>query len=181
MSSNVQLSSAIADARVVGPDEDFVQRIVDRERARAHAAGVAEGRALERAESAARLDEAGAAIAAEAEDARAELAATAVHLAIGITRTLLRTEIAAGNYDLERTVRDVLAQATSGRGACTVHLNPVDCARLAGVPFRNGTVLEPDEGVHAGDVHVETSLGLLVRETFGALRDIEARILEDIS
>ena len=46
--------------------------------------------------------------------------------------------------------------------------------------FRTGTRIQADEGVSRGDVHVETSLGLLVREAFGALESIEQRLLEEL-
>jgi flagellar biosynthesis/type III secretory pathway protein FliH len=94
---------------------------------------------------------------------------TAAELALEIARTLLRTELARGNYDLERLVRETLGEASVGRSPCVVHLHPADHARLADLRFRSGTRLEPDEGVSRGDVHVETPPGLLVRDVDGAL------------
>jgi len=115
------------------------------------------------------------------EEVRGSLAHTAVELALEIARTLLRTELTRGNYDLERLVRETLGEASVGRSACVVHLHPADHARLADVRFRSGTRLEPDEGVARGDVHVETTLGLLVRDLDGALDSIGKRLREDLA
>ncbi len=131
-----------------------------------------------REELGAALDRAVERLAAFEDEARASLARTAVELALEIARLLLRTEIGRGNHDLERIVRDALSEAAVGRGPCVVHLNPADHARLSGVRFRSGTRLAPDEGVSPGDVHVETPLGLLVRDLDGALESIERRLHE---
>jgi len=58
-------------------------------------------------------------------------------------------------------------------------LNPADHARLADIRFRTGTTIQADDGVPRGDVHVETSLGIMVRETMGSLDAIEKRLLEE--
>jgi len=145
--------------------------------ARAQAAGERLGR-----ESAgACLDAAVVRLAVVEEESRAALARTAAELALEIARTLLRTELARGNYDLERIVRETLGEASVGRSACVVHLHPADHARLADVRFRSGTRLEPDEGVARGDVHVETMLGLLVRDMDGALEAIGKRLQEELA
>lgn len=128
-------------------------------------------RALERA--AERLD----AFRAEAE---ASLSRTATELAIAIARRLLRSELSRGNVDLERVVRETLAAASSERGACVVHLNPADLAALEGVEFRAGTRLCADVEVARGDVHVETALGLIVRELDGALESIAGELREQL-
>ena len=101
-------------------------------------------------------------------------------LAVEIARVLLRTEIKQAHYDLEKLVRDTLSEAAVGRSACVVHLNPADHARLEGVRFRSGTRIEPDVGVPQGDVHVETPIGLLVRDTESALESIERRLHEEL-
>lgn len=145
--------------------------------ARAHAEGERAGRAG----AAATLERAVEALRASEESLRAELARGALELALEITRTLLRSELTRGNYDLERIVRETLAEAATGRSPCVVHLNPADHARLAEVSFRSGTRLEPDPGVSRGDVHVETALGLLVRDLDGALESIGKRLQEELS
>lgn len=118
---------------------------------------------------------------AEAEELRAVVAGTATELAVEIVRTLLRTELPAGRYDLERIVRETLGASGVGRNPCVVHLNPVDHARLKEVRFRSGTRIEADEGVPRGDVHVETSLGLMVRDLEGALETIAQRLREELA
>jgi flagellar biosynthesis/type III secretory pathway protein FliH len=143
--------------------------------ARAHAAGERTGRA----QAGALLDQAVTRLAALETDARDQLARAATELALEIARTLLRREIPRGNYDLETIVRETLAEAATGRSACVVHLNPADLARLAEVRFRSGTRLEPDEGVPRGDVHVETALGLLVRDLDASLDSIAKRLQEE--
>jgi flagellar biosynthesis/type III secretory pathway protein FliH len=146
-------------------------------RARARAEGERAGRAaagelLERAVERLRVQES---------ESRAALARAAAELALEIARTLLRREIGQGHYDLEKIVRETLAEAATGRNPCVVHLNPLDHARLTEVRFRSGTRLEPDEGVARGDVHVETSLGLLVRDVDGALESIAKRLQEELA
>jgi flagellar assembly protein FliH len=112
------------------------------------------------------------------EEAAAALASQAVELALEIARALIRAEVSAGRHGLEAMVRDALAASGAGRGACVLHVHPHDAAMLAGVRFRAGTVIEPDETVARGDVHVSTANGLLVREIPEALAAIEARLGE---
>jgi len=144
--------------------------------ARERAAGVREGE--ERA--AAVLDAAVERLTALEQEAGAALARNATELAIEIARTLLRTELTRGNYDIERIVRETLSEAATGRAPCVVHLHPADHARLSATRFRSGTRLEPDEGVASGDVHVETSLGLMVRDIDAALEAIKKRLQEEL-
>lgn len=141
----------------------------------------AEGERAGREAAGAALDAAVLRLNVIEEEVRASLARTAAELALEIARTLLRTELARGNYDLERIVRETLGEASVGRSACVVHLHPADHARLADVRFRSSTRLEPDEGVARGDVHVETALGLLVRDLDGALESIGKRLQEDLA
>jgi flagellar biosynthesis/type III secretory pathway protein FliH len=141
----------------------------------------AEGERLGRAEAGAALDAAVARLAAVEEEARTALAGTAVDLALEIARTLLRGEIQRDRHDLERIVRATLAEAVTGRAPCVVHLHPSDHARLSETKFRSGTRIEPDTGVAKGDVHVETSLGLLVRDLDGTLAAIGRRLKEELT
>jgi flagellar biosynthesis/type III secretory pathway protein FliH len=178
----VLLTAPLRSARVLdsGPGESSLDTVLRAERERAFAAGIAEGRDLERVDATERLDVAVESVNASRQSAGDELARTAIELATSIARTLLRTEISAGRYDLEAMVREALAESASGRRPCVVHLNPADCARLADVKFRSGTVLQADEGIAPGDVQVETSLGLLVREAVGAVDSIEERLREEL-
>jgi len=144
--------------------------------ARARAEGERRGRAV----AAELFDQAVARVRTSEDESRAALARTAAELALEIARTLLRSELARGHYDLERIVRETLGEAAVGRAPCVVHLHPADHARLASVRFRSGTTLAPDEGVARGDVHVETSLGLLVRDLDGALESIGKRLADEL-
>jgi flagellar biosynthesis/type III secretory pathway protein FliH len=168
------LGAAPAGARVAAHGADAVQAEL---LARARAEGERAGRAA----AGEWLDQAAERVAAQEAEARAALARTASELALEIARTLLRREVGRGQYELETMVRETLAEAATGRSPCVVHLNPVDHARLADVRFRSGTRLESDEGVARGDVHVETSLGLLVRDLDGALDSIAKRLREELA
>jgi flagellar biosynthesis/type III secretory pathway protein FliH len=171
---HVELDGPLAGVRLIAHGEaDVRAALVERARC--------EGKAAGRAEAGALLDAAVARIAAAEEEARAALARIATELALEIARTLLRKELARDGHDVERIVRDTLAEAAVGRAACVVHLNPSDHARLADVRFRGGTRIEPDEGVARGDVHVETALGLLVRDVDAALASIGRKLREDLA
>jgi flagellar biosynthesis/type III secretory pathway protein FliH len=177
----LSLSRAPSDIRLVDAPAGYaLEAIFQRRLARAHAAGVAEGRRLALLEGAALLDRAARELDALRERAPDELAPAAVRLASEIAGALLQRELPAGNYDVEGIVRSVLAESKVGRRSCVVHLNPADAERLRDVSFRAGTVIEPDVEVQAGDVHVTTPDGLLVREMERALADITARILGDL-
>lgn len=115
---------------------------------------------------------------AEAADA---LARNAVQLAVEIARTLVRVEIDAGRHGLEKIVRESLAASGVGRGAAQVHLHPADHALVADVRWRSGTVVEADEAVQRGDVHISTHQGLLVREINDSLRAIHERLLGELA
>ncbi len=170
----LSLAAPLTGAELLAQGEEQTRAVL-LERARA------EGDRAGRAGAAAVLERAVAALGASEEAARADLARGALELALEITRTLLRSELKHGNYDLERIVRETLGEAAVGRSPCVVHLNPADHARLAEVSFRSGTRLEPDPGVARGDVHVETALGLLVRDLDGALEAIAKRLQEELS
>jgi flagellar biosynthesis/type III secretory pathway protein FliH len=120
-------------------------------------------------------------IARQREKAAADLAHTSVLLATKIARELLRAEIDVGHYDLERVVRDALAVSGVGRGACVVHLNPIDAERLKHVPFRAGLTIEADHEVARGDVHLTTPVGVLVRDIDDALEAIGEKIRGGLS
>jgi flagellar biosynthesis/type III secretory pathway protein FliH len=170
----VTLAAPLARAELLAHGAEAVLATrLERARAEGHRAG--------RAEAAALLERAAEGVRASEEEARAALARAAAELAVEIARTLLRKELAQGNYDVERLVRETLAEAALGRSPCVVHLHPADHARLASTPFRSGTRLEPDPGVSKGDVHVETALGLLVRDLDGALASIAQRLAEELA
>ena len=159
---------------------DPSQAVLSLVRERALAEGAAAARQAMREEAVTLLEESVAQVTASASEARDSLARTAVELGVEIARRLLRAEITRGNYDLQTLVRESLAEAVAGRGPCVIHLHPDDCDALRDVKFRTGTRVQADEGVRRGDVHVETELGLLVRENAGALDAIEKRLMEDL-
>lgn len=179
-SSRVRLPARVRDARAIPRGTDSLAALLASAQARARAEGVLEGRALERAEATRRIDEVAEALESDRLAALEEVGRSAVAIGTAIARSLLKHEIGQGNYDLEAIVRETLGRLSGERGACRVHLNPADCARLEGVAFRTGTVLAPDDEVAPGDVHVETPVGLLVRETRAALVEIEQRLLEEL-
>jgi flagellar biosynthesis/type III secretory pathway protein FliH len=154
--------------------EAFVQARVDAARSEGEQAG----RALERADAARVLAGAAESLEAARADALEAVGADSVKLAVEIAQYLLRAEIRADNYDLERIVRETLAASEAGRGACVVHVSPADAAKLDDVPFRAGTEIEADSDVPTGDVHVSTSHGLLVRDLEDSVREIGRRIME---
>jgi flagellar biosynthesis/type III secretory pathway protein FliH len=169
----IELAGPVAGVRLLAHGEAAVRDVLV-QRARV------EGTAAGRAEAGALLDLAAERIAALEEEARAALAHTATELALEIARTLLRKELARDGHDIERIVRDTLGEAAVGRGACVVHLHPSDHERLADVRFRGATRIAPDEGVARGDVHVETALGLLVRDVDASLAEIGRRLREEL-
>ena len=105
------------------------------------------------------------------------------HFAAGLLRACAAAIVLVGSAPVIALDYDAAlaqSQAAVGRSACVVHLNPADHARLEGVRFRSGTRIEPDVGVPQGDVHVETPIGLLVRDTESALESIERRLHEEL-
>ncbi len=155
--------------------------VVARRLEAARAEGVACGQSQDRARAALALDAACERLDQAREQAAALVARTAVDLAVEIARTLVRSEIDAGRHNLEAMVREALAASGAGRGACVVHLHPLDAAELADVKFRAGTALEADDAVLRGDVHVSTPQGLLVRELDEALRSIRERLRAEVA
>ncbi len=115
------------------------------------------------------------------EEALAILSTSAVELAVDIARQIVRVEIDAGNYDLERIVRGALSQSGLGRGEAVIHVCPADHERLQEVTFRNGTEVEIDSTLKPGDVHVQAAQGLLVREVSECLSAVREQLLEDLA
>lgn len=172
----VQVDSAPIALRVVDAAE--VRARAEAE-ARGYARGLAEGESRSLPRLLQRID----AAVEELREAR-ELSDRAVvedttRLALAIAREIVRTEVDAGRYDIERIVRESLAASGAGRAACVVHLNPADVERLAGVAFRAATRLESDPEVPTGDVHVSTSRGTLVRDVDAALANLAERFQEE--
>lgn len=170
----LQLESPPVGARILAHGQAGVRQALLK---RAGEEGLRRGRD----EAARLLDEAVLVVTRQSEDFRKALARTASELALEIARTLLRSELKRGAHDIERIVRDTLQAAAVGRTPCVVHLNPADHARLVQARFRSGTRLEPDEGVSPGDVHVETALGLFVRDIDLALGSIQQQLGEEFA
>ena len=154
-----------------------VERLVERARTEAHAAGVQSGLA----EVGGLLDR----LLDAVEEQRAELidsaARTGVELGLEIARVLLQHETRVGNYNLERIVRETLRESGVGREECVVHLNADDLAVLTKVPFRTGTTLRECHDVARGEVQVDSRFGLLVRNLDGALASIAERLRGELS
>ena len=148
---------------------------------KAFARGLAEGERRALATACGALTRAAERLEAAASAACDEVASDAAQLGIEIARSLLRSEIRAGRYDLERIVRETLHASGAGRGACVVHLHPTDVARLSNTAFRSGTTIEADPEVRPGDVHVTTQRGVLVRDVDQALVSIAEKIASDLA
>jgi len=157
---------------VPGTGADYVTTCLRAEFAR----GVEEGRRLATQEAAGAMERASAELATACERLVPDLAASAVDLAVDIARSVVRNEVSLKHHDIEKIVRETLAASGVGRGACVVHVNPVDAERLKPIPFRNGTKIEADPEVAAGDVHVTTPHGVLVRDQDEVLEAIRDRI-----
>ena len=114
-------------------------------------------------------------------DAEESFAANTISLAVEIARQLLKVQINAGDYALEKIVRSTLAASEIKRGECAVHLNPTDAQSLENVVFREGTVIVPDGDIPRGSVHLETPRGLLVRDPNAALNEICEQLLEEFA
>jgi flagellar biosynthesis/type III secretory pathway protein FliH len=172
----LHLSHAPTSVRVVAPAE--VAAGLDAEE-RGHARGLVEGEARAWSRVAQRIDEAVAELARAREESDRAVAEDTAKLALGIAREIVRTEIDAGRYDIERLVRDALQVSGAGRAACVVHLHADDLERLSGIAFRSATRLEADPEVARGDVHVSTPRGLVVRDLDVALASVAERLQED--
>ena len=162
-----------------GSTPELIERRKQEAFAREFARGLAEGERAAIASAAGALTRAADELGRLAEARNEELARDATRLAVEIARTLLRAEIDAGRYDIERIVRETLQASGSGRGACALHVNPKDAERLFGVVFRAGTTIEADPEIPPGNVHVTTQRGLLVRDVDQALASIAERLEGD--
>jgi flagellar biosynthesis/type III secretory pathway protein FliH len=100
-------------------------------------------------------------------------------LALVIAREIVRAEVAAGRYDIERIVREALQVSGVGRAECVVHLHAEDVKRLSSIAFRSATRLEADPEVSRGDVHVSTPRGVVVRDLDAALASVAERLKEN--
>ena len=169
-------AASISDIRVVDTGDEALDAAAEVVRR----IGIAEGARLAAEREAASLAAAAERLDAFGAEAAEALSRHAVELAVEITRHLLRVEVDAGRYDLERIVREALSKVPADRSRCVVHVNPDDAAALRQVRFREGTSVDADVDVRRGDVHVETSIGLMVRELDSALASIRARLLEDL-
>lgn len=176
----VTLPERPSAVRVVdGTRQEFLQRRTTRLLEREFARGRADGERAALTKAAGALTRASEALETSARESAASVARDATRLGVEIARVLLRHEIDAGRYDIERIVRETLQASGIGRGACVLHLHPSDVARLQGVVFRTGTALEADPEVPPGDVHVTTQRGLLVRDVEQAVASIAERLEGD--
>ena len=157
------------------------QRIREADRSAAYERGVRDGLQQAQAQAAGALEAAVERLDEARELALDQLTSAAVELSVEIARQLVQVELRAGHYDLERIVRMSLAHSGLGRGSAIVQVNPGDAERLAQVTFRAGTEIVPNNALDAGDVHVESPNGLLVREVETALESIREQLLEDIA
>jgi flagellar biosynthesis/type III secretory pathway protein FliH len=154
--------------------------IVDRRVAAAYAEGRADGAREALAGAGRLLDAAVQQVEVARIRAEQDLPREVLELAVEVADPLLRARLADGAYDLERIVRSALAGGGVGRGRCVVRLHPTDLQRLAGVQFREDTVLVAQADIAIGTVHVETSRGLLVRDPVEALEQIREALLEGL-
>ena len=178
---NLTFDSAPTGATVVpGDSQEGLTRIVEQLLVAEHQRGKEQGHAEANATAALALESAGERFDQLTKDARGQVSETAVTLALEIARRLLRVEVEAGRYDLEKVVREALEESGTGRRNCTVHLNPKDAERLSEVAFRNGTELEADISVPIGNVHITTPDGLLVRDLDRAIEAIGERIFGEL-
>ena len=153
--------------------------LVERAQERALAEGLVQGIALAQEREAGLLAQATAEIEKRRDELTDELAHSAVELGIAIARQLLHSEVSRGGHDIEKIVRETLGAAAAGRGRCTIHVHPDDFETLRDTKFRSGTSVQGDIGVARGDVQVETSMGLMVREVEERLTSIAERLREE--
>ena len=143
------------------------------------ARGTAEGEARALSGAVRRLDEAVDTLLRAREEIDRAVAEDSAKLALVIAREIVRAEIDAGRYDIERIVRETLQVSGAGRSECVVHLHADDVQRLSGIVFRSATRLEADPEVTRGDVHVSTPRGIVVRDLDAALASVAERLRED--
>lgn len=112
------------------------------------------------------------------EEALLEIPTFATRFAQEIALQLLHIQLDQGEHDIEKMVRQTLAESGVGRGECTVHVNPADFERLSDSVWRAGTHVEADPGVAVGTVQVTTPQGLLVRDVDLCVKHAAERIHE---
>ncbi len=179
-STRLRLTAEPMQVRVFEGNLDLAtERWLSAVEAQAFERGERQGREQALAQAAGALEQAAVQLGAAQELACASLAKTAVELAVGVTRILLRREVSSGAYEMERIVRESLALSGVGRGACVVHVHPDDARTLSSVPLRAGTAIEADPHVSRGCVQVSTPHGLLVRDHDAALSSI-ARAWQEV-
>lgn len=178
MDSQLEVRIPIAPVALRVVDAAEVRARSDAE-TRGRAAGFAEGEARALSGAVRKLEQASEELRLAREASDSAVVEDSIRLALAVAREIVRSEIDAGRYNLERIVREALAASGVGRGACVVHLNPIDVERLAGVPFRSATRLESDPEVAPGDVHVSTARGTLVRDVDAALATLAERFEEE--
>lgn len=150
----------------------YIQREVDAafERGRDEALG---GTCNLMAQAARRIDHA-------REEALLEIPAFTVRFIEEVARQLLHIELGEQRHDIEKMVRETLAQSGVGRGECTVHVNPRDMERLTPSSFRRGTEIQADPEVQPGCVQITTPQGLLVRDVDLCIKHASERIHEHL-
>lgn len=156
-----------------------IDAVIDRVRERALGEGIVQGTLIAQTQEAGALAKAAASLEQSREELAGELAHSAVELGVAIARQLIHAEIQRDQHDMEKIVRNTLEAASVGRSRCVVHVHPDDFHALREVPFRSGTSVQADIGVGRGDVHVETSMGLMVREIEESLDSIRVRLREE--
>lgn len=175
------MSAAGTAVSVVDTPLRDLARALEGDRMRAHDERLrSEVREELRGTATAALEAAGERIMEAIERAEESLSTDAIELGVEIARQILKVEIAASNYDLERLVRSTLGASDVKRGHCVVFLNPDDIEMIDGITFRKETELRGDASVPRGSVHVETPRGLLVRDPNAALEEIREQLLEDL-
>jgi flagellar assembly protein FliH len=160
-----------------GPEA--LDALIARVRERALAEGILEGIALAQKNEAGALAKAAEQLDSSRKELGGELAHSAVELGVAIADQLIHTEVQQGHHDIEKIVREALESASAGRSRCVVHIHPEDFEALRDIPFRSGTSVQADIGVARGDVQVETSMGLMVREIEESLDSIRTRLREE--
>jgi flagellar biosynthesis/type III secretory pathway protein FliH len=152
--------------------EAFLDARVAEVAAAAERRGMRAGRAEALAELGALVDSAVEQTHAAGERAAAALAARTAECVVTVAAHVLKREIDAGRYDIERMVRDTLATAATGHAPCVVRVHPSDADRLAAVPFRARTEVRADPELSPGSVQVDTAQGAVVRDVHVVMRQL---------
>jgi flagellar biosynthesis/type III secretory pathway protein FliH len=125
------------------------------------------------AQAATRIDEARV-------EATREISSFATRFAASIAKHLLHIKIDEGQHEIEKMIREILAESGVGRGQCVVHVHPDDAQALSEVGFRKLTSIESDPEVPRGSIHVTTSEGLLVRDVDVCIQQAAERMHADL-